>query len=194
MEFIDYHRLLNNRCRRRSFLLGAGFFTGLAITSQWSPAIAKPKFSGYPFSLGVASGDPLPDGVVLWTRLAPVPLNGGGMLLENVVVRWEVALDENMKKVVQKGKALTTPELAHSVHVDVRGLKPECWYWYQFRVGNEVSPIGRTRTASAFNRSTNQLNFAFVSCQDWQNGYYTAFRHLAEEELDLVKTSVFTYR
>ncbi|MBD2168220.1 alkaline phosphatase [Calothrix membranacea FACHB-236] len=186
MEFMHCNQLLNNRCRRRSFLLGAGFLTGLAMTSQWSPAIAKTKFSGYPFSLGVASGDPLPDGVVLWTRLAPDPLNGGGMPMANIVVRWEVALDENMRKVVQKGKAIATPELAHSVHIDVRGLEPERWYWYQFRVGNELSPIGRTRTASAFHRSTKQLNFAFVSCQDWQNGYYTAFQHLAKEELDLV--------
>ncbi|BAY34896.1 alkaline phosphatase [Nostoc carneum NIES-2107] len=186
MEFMHDNLLLNNRCRRRSFLLGAGFLTGLAVTSQWKPAIAKLKFSNYPFSLGVASGDPLPDSVVLWTRLAPDPLNGGGMPYENVIVHWEIALDERMRKVVQKGKALATPELAHSVHIDVRGLRPDRWYWYQFRVGNEVSPIGRTRTASAFYRSTKQLNFAFVSCQDWQNGYYTAFKHLAEEELDLV--------
>jgi alkaline phosphatase D len=178
--------LLSNHCRRRSFLLGAAFLTGLAVTSQGLPALAKSRFSDYPFSLGVASGDPLPDGVVLWTRLAPAPLFGGGMPLRNIVVQWQIALDENMKKVVQRGKTLATPELAHSVHVDVRGLEPDRWYWYQFKVGNEVSPIGRTRTASAFHSSIRQLNFAFVSCQDWQNGYYTAYRHLIDEELDLV--------
>ncbi|MCX7594636.1 MAG: PhoD-like phosphatase N-terminal domain-containing protein, partial [Fischerella sp.] len=162
MELID-STLLPIRCRRRNFLLGAGFLTGLAITNQWRPVLAKPRFSDYPFSLGVASGDPLPDGVVLWTRLAPDPLNGGGMVAKNIVVHWQVALDENMKKVVRRGKVLAIPELAHSVHVDVRGLEPERWYWYQFRVGNEVSPIGRTRTAAASNSLIKQLNFAFVS-------------------------------
>ncbi|MBG1267819.1 alkaline phosphatase D family protein [Nostoc sp. WHI] len=186
MELMNSDRLLSNQIKRRSFLLGTGFLTGLAVTSQLYPALAKSRFSNYPFSLGVASGDPLPDGVVLWTRLAPDPLNGGGMPLRNVVVQWQVALDENMRKVVQRGKVLATPELGHSVHVDVRGLEPERWYWYQFKVGNEVSPIGRTRTAGAFFSYTKQLNFAFVSCQDWQNGYYTAYRHLADEDLDLV--------
>ncbi|TFI55123.1 alkaline phosphatase [Mastigocladus laminosus UU774] len=186
MEMMDGDRLLPIRCRRRNFLLGAGFLTGLAVTSQWRPVMAQPKFSSYPFSLGVASGDPLPNSVVLWTRLAIDPLNGGGMPPENIVVRWSVALDENMTKIVRKGQTLATPELAHSVHVDVRGLQPDRWYWYQFRVGNEVSPIGRTRTAPALNTSISQLKFAFASCQDWQNGYYTAYKHMADEELDLV--------
>ncbi|MDF5709115.1 MAG: alkaline phosphatase [Nostoc sp. S4] len=186
MEFIDYERLLANRCKRRSLLLGAGFLTGLTVASQWHPVAANSRFSAYPFSLGVASGDPLPDGVVIWTRLAPNPLYGGGMPLVNVPVRWQVALDRKMTQVVQRGTVLATPELAHSVHVDVRGLNPNRWYWYQFEAGREVSPIGRTRTAPAFYSSISQLNFAFVSCQDWQNGYYTAYQYLAEENLDLV--------
>ncbi|MBW4614709.1 MAG: alkaline phosphatase [Desmonostoc vinosum HA7617-LM4] len=185
MELIDSD-LLSNRCKRRNFLLGAGFFTGLAVTSQWHPVSAKSRFSNYPFSLGVASGDPLPDGVVLWTRLAPDPLYGGGMPLRNFVVQWRVAVDEKMKKVVRRGKTLASPDLAHSVHVDVRGLEPDRWYWYQFQVGNEVSAIGRTRTAGSLFNSIKKLNFAFVSCQDWQNGYYTAYQHLVDEELDLV--------
>ncbi|MEA5514734.1 alkaline phosphatase [Nodularia sp. UHCC 0506] len=186
MELEDYNRLLANQCKRRSFLLGAGFLTGLTVTSQWQPVLANHRFSSYPFSLGVASGDPLPDAVVIWTRLAPNPLNGGGMPLRNVPVRWKVALDEKMRRVVRRGATLATPELGHSVHVDVRGLDPDRWYWYQFQVGREFSPIGRTRTAPAFYSSIQELNFAFVSCQDWQNGFYTAFRHLAEENLDLV--------
>lgn len=186
MKLMDGDRLLPIRCRRRNFLLGAGFFTGLAVTSQWRPVLAQPRFSSYPFSLGVASGDPLPNSVVLWTRLAIDPLNGGGMPPENIIVRWSVAVDKNMTKIVRSGQTLATPELAHSVHVDVRGLEPERWYWYQFRVGKEVSPIGRTRTAPARNSSIPQLNFAFASCQDWQNGYYTAYKHMADEELDLV--------
>lgn len=185
MEFINSN-FLATQCRRRDFLLGAGFFTGLAVVSQWHPVKAQISFSGYPFSLGVTSGDPLPDSVVLWTRLAPDPLNGGGMPQVNVPVQWQIARDENMTQVVQRGTALATPELAHSVHVDVRGLAADRWYWYQFKVGNEVSPVGRTKTAAAPFSSIQKFNFAFASCQDWQNGFYTAYKHMAQEDLDLV--------
>ncbi|MBD2502545.1 alkaline phosphatase D family protein [Anabaena azotica] len=185
MEFINSN-FLTTQCRRRDFLLVAGFFTGLAVASQWHPVKAQTRFSGYPFSLGVTSGDPLPDSVVLWTRLAPDPLNGGGMPPVNVPVQWQIARDENMTQVVQQGTALATPELAHSVHIDVRGLEPDRWYWYQFKVSNEVSPVGRTRTAAAPFSSIQKFNFAFASCQDWQNGFYTAYKHMAEEDLDLV--------
>jgi alkaline phosphatase D len=185
MEFTNSN-ILATQFNRRNFLLGAGFFTGLAVVSQWHPVKAQTSFSGYPFSLGVASGDPLPDSVVLWTRLAPEPLNGGGMPLVNVPVQWQIARDEKMTQVVQQGKVLATPELGHSVHVDVRGLEADRWYWYQFKVGNEVSPVGRTRTAAAPLSSIQKFNFAFASCQDWQNGFYTAYKHMAEEDLDLV--------
>jgi alkaline phosphatase D len=181
MEFIG-DRLL----KRRSILLGASFFTGLAVTSQLQPVMARGRFSDYPFKLGVGSGDPLPDSVVLWTRLAPEPLNGGGMPPVNVPVRWQIARDENMRQVVQRGTVLATPQLGHSVHIDVKGLEPNRWYWYQFKVGSEVSPIGRTRTAPASYSAVSQLNFAFASCQDWQNGFYTAYKHMAKEDLDLV--------
>ncbi|MBD2253774.1 alkaline phosphatase D family protein [Nostoc parmelioides] len=185
MELINPN-FLATHCKRRNFLLGAGLITGLVVASQWHPVMAQTRFSGYPFSLGVASGDPLPDSVVLWTRLAPDPVNGGGMSRVNVPVQWQIARDENMTQVVQKGTVLATPELAHSVHVDVRGLEPDRWYWYQFKVGNEVSPKGRTRTAAAPHSSIQKFNFAFASCQDWQNGFYTAYKHMAEEDLDLV--------
>ncbi len=168
-------------------MLGTGILTGLVLSNQLSTKVnAQPKFSAYPFSLGVASGDPLPDSVVLWTRLAPDPLNGGGMGAENVPVRWRVALDENMKKVLWRGEAIATPELGHSVHVVVDGLIPGRWYWYQFQVGNEVSPIGRTRTAPFPGRKIKQFRFAFASCQNWEQGYYAAYKHMAQEELDLV--------
>ncbi|BAT54075.1 Alkaline phosphatase [Nostoc sp. NIES-3756] len=185
MEFIN-NNFLATQFNRRNFLLGAGFLTGLAVASQWHPVKAQTSFSGYPFSLGVASGDPLPDSVVLWTRLAPEPLNGGGMPPVNVPVQWQIARDENMTQVVQQGTVLATPELGHSVHVDVRGLEADRWYWYQFKVGNEVSSVGRTRTAAAPFSSIQKFNFAFASCQDWQNGFYTAYKHMAEEDLDLV--------
>ena len=142
---------------RRTFvkLGGAGaaaliFGFGPFTQKTW----AEPRFSDYPFKLGVASGDPSPDGVVLWTRLAPDPLNG--------------------------------PELAHSVHVEVGGLQPSGEYFYRFRAGSELSPVGRTRTAPAFGASVGEMNFAFVSCQQYEHGYFTAYRHMSEEDLDLV--------
>ena len=187
MDRLSLERLLTARLKRRGLLIGAGVMTGFALASQWSRrAIAQPKFSAYPFSLGVASGDPLPDSVVLWTRLAPDPLNGGGMPQQNVPVQWQIAANESMTQIVRVGTAMATPELAHSVHVDVRGLEPARWYWYQFKVGNEVSPIGRTRTAPAPGAHLNQLTFAFCSCQKWDDGYYSAYRRIAEEDLDLV--------
>ncbi|RUR84611.1 alkaline phosphatase [Chlorogloeopsis fritschii PCC 6912] len=186
MERFHFERLLSTKAQRRRFLIGAGTVAASAIASWTHKVVAQPRFSADPFNLGVASGDPLPNSVVLWTRLAPDPLNGGGMPHVQVPVRWQVALDENMRKVVQRGVAMATPEFAHSVHVDVRGLQPERWYWYQFKVGNEVSPIGRTRTAPAIGAPINQLNFAFVTCQKWEDGYYSAYRRLAEEDLDLV--------
>ena len=94
----------------------------------------------YPFSLGVASGDPLPDGIVLWTRLAPKPLEGGGMPMNIVDVDWEIARDARFQNVVQKGTALARPELGHSVHVEVGGLEPAREYWYRFHAGDEVEP------------------------------------------------------
>jgi phosphodiesterase/alkaline phosphatase D-like protein len=106
----------------------------------------QPHFAAYPFTLGVASGDPVADGFVLWTRLAPDPLNGGGMPPEAVPVRWEVARDPRFLDIVGRGHTLAVSELGHSVHVDVTGLEPDRWYYYRFIAGGEVSPIGRTRT------------------------------------------------
>jgi alkaline phosphatase D len=144
------------------------------------------QFSADPFSLGVASGDPLPDGVVLWTRLAPDPLNSGGMPPQPVMVQWEVATDEGMKRIIKRGTVQATPTLGHSVHVEVQGLKPAHWYWYQFKAGPAVSPIGRTRTAPAYGARLEQLTFAFASCQHYEQGLFTAYQHMAAEQLDLV--------
>lgn len=187
MDRFNFDKLLSSQIKRRRLLLGAGTLTGLAIASQWnSKVVAQPKFSAYPFSLGVASGDPRPNGFTLWTRLAPDPLNGGGMPQQNVPVQWQIAADENMRQVVRVGSAIATPELAHSVHVSLHDLEPGRWYWYQFKVSNEVSPIGRTRTTPARGDFLNQLNFAFCSCQKWDDGYFSAYRRMAEEDLDVV--------
>jgi alkaline phosphatase D len=129
MNWYNSSRLLI-RAKRRDVLLGAGFLTGLALSSQLARrVIAQPQFSGYPFTLGVASGDPLPNSVVLWTRLAPDPLNGGGMPPYTVPVQWQIAADESMRQIVKSGTEIAIPDFAHSVHVDVRGLQPGRHYW-----------------------------------------------------------------
>jgi alkaline phosphatase D len=145
-----------------------------------------PKFRGNPFTLGVASGDPAPDGVVLWTRLATEPLNGGGMPAESIGVQWEIAHDEAFADVVQKGTAWATPQLGHSVHVEVHGLQPHRWYFYRFHVGEEVSPVGRTRTAPADDTMPERMKFAFTSCQHYESGYFNGYPHMQQEDLDLV--------
>lgn len=174
---------------RRTFLAGSASFAAAALLSTHARgAVATaPKFPAYPFSLGVASGDPLPDGVVLWTRLAPKPLEpAGGMPPEAVEVSWQIADDEAMTRIVQSGTARATPEWSHSVHIEVSGLRPERWYWYRFKVGTELSPTGRTRTAPPADALPARLRFAFASCQHYESGLYTAYQHMAREDLDLV--------
>ena len=181
------------RINRRSFLGGS---TSLLVAMAASRAVGaaprilgKPAFSGYPFTLGVASGDPSADGFVLWTRLAPQPLNGGGMGSNSVSVQWQVCEDEAMTHVVAKGEAVAEADWAHSVHVEVSGLKPDRWYFYQFKSGSEVSPKGRTRTLERPDRAateTSPLKMAFASCQHFETGYYTAFEHMLAEAPDIV--------
>jgi alkaline phosphatase D len=138
------------------------------------------------FALGVASGDPLPNAVVIWTRLAPAPLEGGGMPTVDVPVRWELASDEAFSRDVKRGDVVASAQHAHSVHVDVTGLRPGAWYWYRFIVGDEVSPVGRTRTAPAPGHRHDRLRFLFGSCQNWQAGYWPLWAHAPSEDPDLV--------
>jgi alkaline phosphatase D len=105
---------------------------------------------------------------------------------EDVPVKWRVAKDDNMRDIVQSGTATATAAMGHSVHVELTGLEPARWYWYQFSVGSDESPVGRTRTAPAVGASPEKLAFAFTSCQNWQAGYFTALGHMAKEDLDLV--------
>ncbi|MGW1741463.1 alkaline phosphatase D family protein [Nocardia sp. NPDC001965] len=177
--------------RRRLLQAGtagaAALLAGAGLVS--SAPYRAPRWLGDPFTLGVASGDPLPDGVVLWTRLAPDPFAPdalGGATRAPVTVEYEVAEDEHFDRVAARGSAVATRELAHSVHPEIRGLAPDRWYYYRFRAGAAVSPVGRTRTAPAPDAAVNRLRFAFASCQHWSSGYYTAYRHLCDEDLDFV--------
>jgi alkaline phosphatase D len=164
---------------------------------RWQPAAlvapltsrivrGQPRFAADPFALGVASGDPIADGFVLWTRLAPDPLNGGGMPPEAVPVRWEVARDPRFFDIVGRGETLAVPELGHSIHVDVTGLEPDRWYYYRFIAGGEMSPIGRTRTFPPVGAPKDRLRFAFASCQHYGQGYFTAYDAIMQDDLDLI--------
>ncbi|MBC6457005.1 alkaline phosphatase D family protein [Actinomadura sp. HBU206391] len=144
---------------------------------------------GNPFTLGVASGDPASDGFVLWTRLAPDPFavdGKGGMPAKRVRVEYEVATDERFRHIVRHGAAVATPELGHSVHPEIHGLAPGHEYFYRFRANGEISPIGRSKTMPSAGSNPRELDFAFASCQAWQDGYFTAYDHMAAEDLDLV--------
>src|SRR5262245_9442177 len=174
---------------RRRFLGATGAAAAVFVTPRALRAPAA--FAAVPtdlpvFTLGVASGDPTPRGVVLWTRLAPDPLHGGGMPERKVDVRWEVFADESLRRVVKQGSIEAKPARAHSVHAEVFGLDPDREYWYRFRAAGQESPVGRTRTAPAADVLAQRLRLAFVSCQDWQNGYWPAYRRLAEEDVDVV--------
>ncbi|HEX2285637.1 MAG TPA: alkaline phosphatase D family protein [Mycobacterium sp.] len=141
-----------------------------------------------PFTLGVASGDPAPDGAVIWTRLAPNPLADdglGGMPARAVDVEWEVAADARFTRVEQRGLATAAPEAAHSVHVELSGLRPGADYFYRFRTGGYVSPAGRTRTAPS-EGSMAPLTMCVASCSNFEQGWFTAYRRLADEHPDLV--------
>jgi alkaline phosphatase D len=177
---------------RRHFLQSAlslaavNVFAAAHTTTADAQTPSSVRFTGYPFPLGVASGAPRAEGVVLWTRLAPEPMaasGDGGMGAERVNVSWEVASDEAFKKIVKKGTQRAIPELAHSLHVEVTGLQPGRWYWYRFMAGNEVSQVGRTRTADV---TSDKLRFVFASCQQYEQGYFSAYRHIAKENIDLV--------
>ncbi len=180
---------------RRKVLLG-----GLAAVTATAASAALPSWANArttaaapaihdPFQLGVASGDPLPDSVVLWTRLAPAPLNAdgyGGMPDATYAVDWEIANDAAFSSVVQSGSASAVRASAHSVHIEPAGLQPAREYFYRFKTSGYISPVGRTRTAPAAGAAVNQLKYCFTSCQHWEEGYYHAYKGVVADDPDLV--------
>ncbi|WP_218825206.1 alkaline phosphatase D family protein [Streptosporangium subroseum] len=170
---------------RRVFMsIAAASAGGLLLTGAGvSPARTLARD---PFTLGIASGDPSRDGVVLWTRLAVDPLGPdgqGGMSTRDVDVEWELALDERFAKVVRKGRETARWKQAHSVHAEPKGLEPGTEYFYRFRAGGHLSRVGRTRTAPAVMSS---MTLAIAACAQYEHGYYTAYKRLAEQDPDLV--------
>lgn len=184
---------------RRRLLAGTGLLAALGVTASLpgrptlvlgqagdGTPVAPVSFDRTPFTLGVASGDPLPDGIVLWTRLAPAPTGGGGMPPVPVDVRWEIALDDAFSDIVQQGTAVAAPTLAHSVHVDVTGLAPATEYYYRFTAGGEESPTGRTLTAPAADAGVDRVRFVHASCSNYEHGFFTAYRGIAADRPDFV--------
>jgi len=172
---------------RREFLQLVA--TSAAVVTAGSACPGGVALPDWPFTLGVASGDPLADRVVIWTRLAPDPLalDGlGGMPDVTVPVWWEVAHDEAFRSIVRSGVAIAHPSLAHSVHVDVNGLEPDRWYFYRFHAAGHVSPVGRMRTFPRPDQAPALARFVTASCQHFASGYYTAHAAIAEEDLDFV--------
>ncbi|MFF9197869.1 alkaline phosphatase D family protein [Streptomyces sp. NPDC014779] len=157
-----------------------------ALAAAASPASAA---AGAPaFLHGVASGDPLPDGVLLWTRVTPTPdaLPGSG-LGPDLTVGWELAEDRGFARTVASGSTVASASADHTVKVDVRGLRPATSYWYRFTADGTVSPAGRTRTAPAADAAGPGVRFGVVSCANWEAGWFSAYRHLAARtDLDAV--------
>jgi alkaline phosphatase D len=177
----------DTRISRRSLLrTGGSAAAGIVLLGRAPAAKAAPPFGTYPFTLGVASGDPTPGGIALWTRLAPAPLERGGLPPEIFGVRYEVAADEDFRRIVRRGAVEALPEEAHTVHADIGGLDPDTWYWYRFKWGPVESPVGRTRTAPPLGSMPGSLRFAYASCQNYAHGFYTAYADLAQQDVDLV--------
>ncbi|HSQ08353.1 MAG TPA: alkaline phosphatase D family protein [Chromatiaceae bacterium] len=172
---------------RRRFLQGLGAAAGLAAAPALIASRAKePELGSELFALGVASGDPSHDSVVLWTRLAPDPLNGGGMPPTAVAVRWTVAADPEMSRVIRRGVQTALPQNGHAIHVVVRGLPSNRWLYYQFQTLGAHSRIGRTRTFPGPHDTVEGLRFALANCQNYNQGFYPAYSDMLDKDLDFV--------
>jgi len=180
------HTLTKNAISRRGFIGGLAAGAGVLAAPAFLRSARAERDDSELFSLGVWSGDPGPFSVVIGTRLAPEPLTGGG-LQRPVLVKWEVATDPGMVRVVRRGVALAIPYHGHSVSLFVVGLRPDNWYYYRFSAMGEQSRIGRTRTfPSRFGKGRGDMRFALASCQDYRAGQWAAYRDMAEQDLDFV--------
>ena len=152
-------------------------------TTLWLPhsAWSRVRLDSDPFALGVASGAPAPDGVVLWTRVDGLELS-----VREVTLRWEVAHDEQFTRIARSGQVQALADLGWGVHAEVNGLEPDRSYYYRFMHGDAVSPVGRTRTLPAPGGKLARLRVGYASCQRWEHGYYAAWRDLRAQEPDLV--------
>jgi alkaline phosphatase D len=171
---------------RRTLLRLAGLGAGASVVAAAAPSPALAASTV--FQHGVASGDPLPGGILLWTRVTPTPestpASGAGPV---VTVDWQVAADASFASIVASGAVTTGPDRDHTVKVDVAGLTPATTYWYRFGLSGTWSPTARTMTAPAADAAITRLKAGVVSCANWEAGYFAAYRHLAERgDLNLV--------
>lgn len=172
---------------RRAAVLASVSVAGAALSACEWPLAGRPKFAAYPFSLGVASGDPVSDGFVIWTRLAPDPFDRASVPDATIPVIWEVARDPKMVAVVQRGEVLARRALAHAVHVELRGLTPGAPYWYRFRIaGGDASAVGQAWTAPQIGAALDNLRFAVASCQHYEQGYFTAYDFMVKDDPKLI--------
>jgi alkaline phosphatase D len=174
---------------RRTLVFGGLAAAGVSALPVRSAVIAATAAVPYPFQLGIASGEPDASSVVLWTRLAPSPLNAdgqGGMANTNVTVDWQVSTTDTFSTLVASGSVTATYAAAHSVHVVAGGLNPDSDYFYRFRAQGHLSPVGRTRTAPAVGTNGRDLVMAFTSCAHYEEGYYTVYRRMAEDNPGLI--------
>ncbi|GAB3437594.1 alkaline phosphatase D family protein [Actinophytocola sediminis] len=174
---------------RRSLLKASGVATvGTVMGGSLAAATPSAAAADPVFGHGVASGDPLPDAVLLWTRVTPTPeATPGSGVGPTVAVGWEIATDPAFASVVGAGTVSTRPERDHTVKVDATGLAPATTYHYRFHLGGTVSAAGVTRTAPAPTAAVSRLRFGVVSCSNWQHGHFAAYRYLAQRgDLDAV--------
>jgi len=169
---------------RREFTRLAAAAGALAILPLGS-ALSQVRFASYPFQLGVASGDPAADGFVIWTRLAPEPFAPEALGSTTYELAWEVAEDQGFARIRASGTGLAYPHLAHALHVEVGGLDAGREYFYRFRLGRYESPTGRALTCPA-GETSRSLRFAVASCAHYEQGFFSAYRYIADDRPDLM--------
>ena len=146
-------------------------------------AARKPRAEHPVFQHGVASGDPLPHAVLLWTRVTPTTdATAGSGRGGPVTVTWQVARDARFRQVVREGRFRTSASRDHTVKLDATGLRPSTQYFYRFRALGQTSPVGRMRTAPGARETPENLRFGVVSCANWEAGFFAAYRGLAARE------------
>jgi alkaline phosphatase D len=186
-----WHLLLNSPISRRNLLRGGANLTA-ALVLGGLPSLLHgatkrlSRLQADPFYLGIASGDPTSDSVVLWTRLAREVMTAANAALDAVDVDYEIADSRAFSNILRSGSIAATPELGHSAHAEVRGLDPDTEYFYRWHIGGITSPVGRTKTAPAANANNQEFRFAIASCQQYEHGFFTAYDHMAAEEFDLI--------
>ena len=161
--------------QRRRLLQGGSALIAMPALLRHALAADAPRFA-----LGVASGQPRANSIVLWTMLT------GAGLPERVTVQWEIGFDEAFTRIAAHGEETAEVGWAHSVHAEPAGLEPARWYWYRFTALGQRSMVGRTRTAPAADAVATSFDFVITSCQRWDVGHYAAWRHIAAEQLDAV--------